>query len=419
MKRLKKMLKKRWVIAGVIVLIILGVILVRRNTQKSTPRPVTATVTQGTITSTVSASGQVVASGRLEVTTQATGVVKSVFVKNGDTVTAGQAITEVSLDGSAQAKSSQNWASYLSAKSTLDGAQATAYSLQAEMFAKWRVFFDLAEGDSYDTPDERTVTEFYIPEKEWLAAEAKYKNQQNVILAAQASLNSSWLSYRLVSPTIYAPASGTISDITVVPGMVLTGPASTTTNTSNHIATIISASNAIVSVNLSEVDVTKVQTGAKATVTADAFPGKIFSGTVAGVNTSGVVEGGVTNFPTTIVLEGESGLLPNMAVTAVITLAEKQNVLIIPSAAITRKGDAATVRVMKNGKITDVPVETGLSSDTEIEIISGLSEGDVIIVGTTSVGAGATQTQGSSPFGVFRIGGQGTVRSGTGTRQAR
>ena len=412
MKKLRRWLKKRRVIAVIVVLILLGIIVVRRNAQKSGSQPLTVTVSKGTIASTVSASGQVVGSGRLEITTQATGVIKSVFVKNADTVSAGQALAEISLDGAAQAKSAQNWASYLSAKATLEGAQATAYTLQAEMFTKWRIFFDLAEGDSYDTPEERTVTEFYIPEKEWLATEAKYKNQQNVIAQTKASLTSAWLTYQLASPTIYAPASGTVSDITIVPGMALTGSVATSTN--NHIATVINSSNAIVSVNLSEVDVTKVPAGAKAMVTADAFPGKTFVGVVWGINTTGSIESGVTNFPTTIVLEGsETGLLPNMAVTAVITLAEKQNVLTVPTEAVIRKGDQATVRIIKNRRIVEVPVVTGLSSDTETEIVSGLSESDVVVVGTAILG-GSAQTGGSSPFGVFRIGGAGGTRPGGG-----
>lgn len=419
MKKFKKLFTKRKTIIALIILLLIGVVMVRRNSQKNTSRPVTVTISQGSIASTVSASGQVVGSGRLEITTQASGVVKNVYVSNGDIVTTGQALAQMTLDGSAQAKSAQGLATYLSAKSTLEGARATAYSLQAEMFTKWRTFFDLAEGDSYDDPHERTVTEFYIPEKEWLAAESKYKNQENVVAAAQASFSSAWLSYQQVSPTILAPGFGTVSDITIVPGMVLSGSTSTT-STSNHIATIINSAHAIITVNLSEVDVSKVSPRAKATIRADAFPGKSFTGYVAGVNTSGVVENGVTNFPATVVLdENETDLLPNMAVTAVITLTEKQNVLLAPSAAVINRGNTSFVRVLKNGAIIEIPVETGISSDTEVEIISGLSEGDVIVVGNAPVGTGASQTQGAAPFGVFRMGGQGGAGRTGGGRQSR
>lgn len=361
----------------------------------------TAQVTKGTLVVSLSESGSVASANRQSVTTAASGVVSEVDVKNGDRVTAGQTIAKITLDSTSQQKQAAAWASYLSAENSLANAQANVNTLQATLFKTNQAFVN-DRGVSNPSVDQQ-ADPVYIQENDaWLAAEAAYKNQQNVIAENESSVTSAWLSYQQASGVITAPVAGVVSDITVVPGMQIAAPTLTTTVSSQTIASIKTEGNPIVSVTISELDATKITSGQKATVTFDALPNQTFTGKVAGINTAGTISGGVTTYPATIVLDTPNDLiLPNMSATANIITNIRPNVLLVPSGAVISGANGPTVKVLQNNLPIDVPVTIGASSDTETEITSGLKEGQTVIVGTTTGGSSTT-----SPFsGGFRIGG--------------
>lgn len=366
----------------------------------------TVKVERGMIISSVSASGQVLSVNILSANTKASGIVKTVYAKDGNVVKKGDKILEIALDFQGQQKNAQAWSSYLSAKNSLESAKATLYSLQSDMFTKWDTFKKLAESDTYKDTNSanRTLPEFYIGQDNWLSTEAKYKNQQAVITQAQASVNSSWLDYILTSPAITAPADGVITSLMYAEGMSI-GSLDTGTSTSNQkVATIKSEGTPIVSVNLSEIDVSQVELGKKVTVKLDSISDKTFTGQVIGVDRIGQTSSGVTQYPAIIKLDSSANqILPNMTVTANIVIDRKDNVLLVPSTAIQKQGNQIAVRLIKGKQQQTVSVETGLVSDTQTEILSGLSEGDeVIIVNLTSNG---NQSEGGSVFGSRGFGG--------------
>ena len=156
-----------------------------------------------------------------------------------------------------------------------------------------------------------------------------------------------------------------------------------------------------VSINLSEIDIPKVKIGDNATVILDALTDKTFTGKVISIDTVGTVSSGVTTYPVIIQLDLESNsILPNMAATANIITATKDNVLLVPASSIQSQNEEIFVRVMKNNKPKEVAVETGLSSDTQTEITSGLSEGDIVVTNIIQSNT-ASQRQTTSPFGGF------------------
>jgi len=363
------------------------------------PQFQTTPIERGMIISSVSASGQVLSVNVMSANTQASGIVKTVYVKDGDEVKKGDKILEIDLDFQGEQKNSQAWSSYLSAKNSLESAKANQYSLQADMFGKWDTFKELAESDEYkEGSDNRNLPEFHIPEKEWLAAEAKYKNQEAAIAQAQVAINSAWLTYVQTSPTITASMDGIITSLMYVEGMSI-GSLDTGSTTSNQkVATIKTEGTPIVSVNLSEIDVSQVELDQKATVTLDSIPDKTFTGKIVGVDRIGQTTSGVTQYPTIIQLDSSSEqILPNMAVTANIVIDRKDNVLLVPSSVIQSQGDQSFVSVLVDGKSQSVPVEIGLSSDTQTEIVSGLNEGDLVVTG--SISSAGSQQNGTSPFG--------------------
>ncbi|MEK7188620.1 MAG: hypothetical protein AAB685_02085 [Patescibacteria group bacterium] len=82
----------------------------------------TAKVEKGNIISAVSASGQILSSNVINISTQATGLVKDVYLKNGDKVYSGQVLSKVTLDADGALKNAQAWASLVSANNALNAA---------------------------------------------------------------------------------------------------------------------------------------------------------------------------------------------------------------------------------------------------------------------------------------------------------
>ena len=164
------------------------------------------------------------------------------------------------------------------------------------------------------------------------------------------------------------------------------------------------------SINLTEIDVPKVTIGDKATITFDAFSDKTYTGKVISIDTVGSVSSGVTNYPTVILLDTKSNaILPNMGISANIITNTKDDVLLVSSSAVkTDDSNNNYIQILKNGKPVNQNVEIGLSSDSQTEITSGLSEGEIVITSTSQTTTN-TSTQTQSVFGGFggRSGGGG------------
>jgi macrolide-specific efflux system membrane fusion protein len=396
----------------VIALIILGLTGIlgwqKVNVSSRQPQYQTAQAEKGTLVSSVTASGQVTSANNVTITIQVSGVVNTVYVKNGATVTLGQKIADLTLDQASQQKQAAALASYLSSKATLDAANSKLYGLQSTMFSKWQTYMDLAtnstyqNGDSSPNTSNRVLTPFTTAHDDWLQAEADYKNQQGVISEDQAALSSTSLSLSQTSSNITSPAAGVIKGLTITPGAIVTvtSSSSNATSVSQVLGSVYQQGPIQAEVDISEIDSVNVSEGQKVTMTLDAFPNATYTGKVASINTNGVVSSGVTTYPAIISFDtGNDHIYPNMAVTAKIITNVKNNVVLVPSAAVQTRSGQSTVRIMKNSTPTPVFVEVGDSNDTQTEITSGISEGDTVVIGTSNAGGGGAT---SSPFGAFR-----------------
>ncbi len=428
LKRIKKLAfstKKRKIIT---LLIVLAVLFFGWRTFKGNSQPVqyqTAAATKGTLVVSLTEAGQVVVANKVSVVTQASGIVNNIYVKSGDAVKQGDKIADVTLDTAGQQRQAQAYSSLLSAQNSLNSAQAKMNSLQSALFTANQKFVT-DRGVSNPTTDQRNDPVYIEENANWLQAEADYKNQFGAIAQAQANLNNSSLAYQLTSGTITVPTAGVVSDLIITKGMQIgssnTTSGSSTTTSNQAIASIKTGNSTTVAVGIAEVDASKVQVGQKATITFDAIANKTFTGKVMGINTSGAVSSGVVTYPAVIQLDdvSNSDILPNMSATASIISKVKDNVILVPSSAVQTLGSASTVKVMKNGQVTPVTVQVGDSSDSETEITSGISEGDIVVTSTIST---STSTSGSaSPFsgglrlGGFGGGGAGGARGGGGAR---
>jgi len=389
-----------------------------------------AKVEKGTLVVSISASGTISSANSVGVTTKAGGTVTQVYVKDGDTVVKGQKLAEINLDDEAKERQAASWVSYLNALEGVKTAEAGKITADIGMWEERQAIFDAIDDIDYknnnsinpDTKKEYTDSERMIidktleeAQKTFVALELKYKNADADIAYAKAKVASSLSSYQQLSSTITAPASGKLTNFSLSPGVYI--QSSSTTSNETGAVTISSQKIGVIkspegrlqaTVNLSEIDIIKVEPGQKSTLTIDAYPDKTFTGSVLSVDTSGKISSGVTTYTIIVLLDSTIiDIYPNMAVNANIILDSKSDILLVPVNAVQSQNGQATVRVMQNGQVKNIPVETGLFSDTQTEIISGISEGDEIITNiiTPTVPSNGSQTRDTSPFGGAGAGG--------------
>lgn len=420
--RVSKLSVKKKVTIVVILAVVLFFGWTRISSSSKAVQYETAAAQKGTLVVSLTESGQVSVANKVSVVSQASGIVSNIYVKSGDTVTAGDKIADVTLDTAGQQRQAQAYSSLISAQNNLNSANAQLYSLQNTLFVANQKFIN-DKGISNPT-DQDKLDPVYIEENaSWLAAQATYQNQTGVISGAQANLNNASLAYQLTSGTIVAPTNGVISDLLITKGMQIGSSntaAGSSTNTSNQaIASIKTGNSTTITVNVAEVDAPKVKVGQNVTITFDALTDKTFTGKVVGIDTTGTVSSGVTTYTALIELDSASAdIFPNMNATANIITKIDDNVLLVPSAAVTTQGSSSTVRVLKNEKINTVDVTIGDSSDSQTEILSGLSEGDTVV--TSAISPTTTSTSTTSPFsGGLRLGGFGGGGAGAGAGGGR
>jgi len=421
---IKKFAEKHKKLTPILVIIVIVVIFIFSKFFSSSTQPQyqTAQVTKGTLVVSLTEAGQVSVANKVSIVTQASGIVSNVYVKSGQIVSAGDKIADVTLDTAGQQRQAQAYSALLSAQNGLQSANAQMYSLQNTLFVANQKFIN-DKGIANPTDQDKQDPVYIEEDASWLAAQAAYINQSNVIAQGQANVNNASLAYQLTSGTITASTNGVVGDLIITKGMQI-GSSNTTagssTNTSNQaIASIITGNATAVSVSLAEVDAPQIKIGQEATITFDALPNKTFTGKVMGINTTGAVTSGVTTYPAVIQLDdtSDASILPNMTATANIITKVDDNALLIPSAAVQTVGTTSTVKVLKNGQVSTVSVQTGDTSDSQTVITSGLSEGETIVTSVIST-ASTTSTTGTSPFsgglrlGGFGGGGGGTTRTG-------
>jgi RND family efflux transporter MFP subunit len=141
------------------------------------------------------------------------------------------------------------------------------------------------------------------------------------------------------------------------------------------------------SANVDEVDVDRVFIGLPAEVRLDALPGEDFGATVQQMALLPVVVNGVVNYPARFRIESDDDRLrAGMTAEVRVVIDQRSNVLSVPNEYIIQEGDRASVtRLSPTGEAMPVEVVTGLRGDTHTEIISGLREGDQLIVGSAAL----------------------------------
>ena len=228
-----------------------------------------------------------------------------------------------------------------------------------------------------------------------VVAKLSSTSTENQVTNSKLSLEQQQLSYqntvdKLDDYTITAPIDGTIITKNIKVGDTLDA-----TNGQTTLAVIYDLSYLTFDISLDELDVGEVAVGQTVNISCDSLgDGASFEGRVTKVSVAGTTSNGVTTYPVTVRIDNApDGLLPGMNVDATIVVEESKDALTVPVAAVQRgstvyvKDDSAknTDGTVVGGTVLpdgwrETEVETGLSDDNNIEITSGLSEGDVVYV---------------------------------------
>lgn len=213
------------------------------------------------------------------------------------------------------------------------------------------------------------------------------------IQSASESLRSAEISMQNLQDamnnyTITAPISGTIIEKDAKVGDAV--------KAGDTLCIVYDLSYLEMSINVDELQISSISVGQKVQITADAVPDKTYVGTVTRVSMKGASNGGTTTYPVTIRIDDTDGLRPGMNANAEIVVAQANNALVVPNAAVVRGSYVLVTKDSPSAANADttmeapegfvyVPVKTGVSDDDYTQIVSGIQEGDTIGYDPSSV----------------------------------
>jgi len=360
----------------------------------------TYTIGRGNITETIMETGNVQAA-QVDVYSTSNGVVEELYVKNGDSVQAGQKLFKVKSTSTDQEEATA-YASYLTAINNLKKSQQDKESAYAQLLSDKKSLTDAQDDLRYQkshSTNTSTNKGYTLLKKKSLrqnvaakktqvsASQKKYDDAETAISANQASVKATKLSYDATqNATIKAQVAGTVSNLSVRVGDVVYFSDITVTSTTiaSPVLVIGDLSGYSVKIGINEMERSKIALGQKATIKFDAISGKEYTGTVEKIDDFGVEESGVITYNAYLsVTDQDERMLPKMTANVTVETNSRENVIVVPSKALKPYQNAKGVQVLKTdskGKqvYEYVSVKTGLKSGSQVEITSGLEEGMII-----------------------------------------
>jgi HlyD family secretion protein len=368
----------------------------------------TQKVTLADIVEKVSATGKIQPEVEVKISSEVSGEIIELPIKEGQQVQKGDLLVRVNPD-LIQSAVSRSQATYQNIRAGLEQAEAglkeatASYERSKQLFEKGII--SKADWD-------KAISTYEIAKANRQSA---YYNVQSAGASVSEALDN------LNRTTIYAPVSGTISKLDAELGERVVG---TQQMAGTEILRVANLKNMEVEIDVNENDIVKVQIGDSTIVEVDAYLKKEFKGIVTQIaNSAGeaLTADQVTNFKVKVrileesykdLLEGKdesySPFRPGMTATVDIITNKRPKAINVPLSAIVIKTDTSATKtsvpkamdatkkveseekfecvfVNNNGEAKLRVVKTGIQDDTKIEILSGLKEGDEIIIGPYNV----------------------------------
>ena len=353
------------------------------------------------IVETVSATGKIQPEVEVKISSEVSGEIIELPFKEGQEVKKGDLLVKVNPD-LIQSALNRSQASYQNFRANLEQAEATLKQAKAD-YERNKSLFDKGVISKADW--DRSIASFET-------AVAGRSSAYYGVQSAAASVNEA--KDNLARTTIYAPMDGTISRLDVELGERVVG---TQQMAGTEILRVADLTNMEVEVDVNENDIVKVQIGDSTIVEVDAYLKKEFRGIVTEISNSadGILSADqVTNFKVKVriieesykdLIEGKqesySPFRPGMTATVDIITDKRNKTVNVPISAIVIKTDTSSTKrkskdldipkgsnekfecvFIKNGDVAELRVvKTGIQDDSNIEISSGLEEGEEVIVG--------------------------------------
>ncbi len=215
---------------------------------------------------------------------------------------------------------------------------------------------------------------------------SKRENQQSQLNEMKALLSTG---------AITAPETGIVSTILA--------PSATEQAAYTVLASLYVGDEKEMVISVDELDIISVAVGQNVEIAMDAIEDKTYPAKVTKVSQIGTASGGVTVYNVTLTIEGDERLRFGMNGTATVQIEERNDVLLVPLTALNASRGQSYVWVRSAGAGEDEPgvrttVETGLSDENYAEVLSGLNEGDVILI-TREAGEDSSSTRNFEGFG--------------------
>ncbi len=386
------------------------------NVKIETPQWSTVQVKKGSIRDAVSCTGQVVSNLDVEIKCKASGEIVKLPFDISDKVKKGELIVEldpvdeqrrvkqakISL-ASSRARLMQRKVNLQIAKkdltierksveASLKSAEACAKDARAKAERMKKLFEKkIVSQEVKDTGETTAIQEEVDLENARIQMEQSAINEmeleikrQDVRLAeAQMEtdkINLSLAEQRLKDTRVFSPIDGVVSERDIQSGQIISSGINNVGG-GTLVMVLSDLSRLFILASVDESDIGKVELRQKVIITADAFPGKRFFGKIDRIATKGINVSNVVTFEVKIEVRGRNRALlkPEMTANVEIIVAEKEEVLMVPSEAVLYKKNGHFVRVKEDdGSIEERPVQAGISNNVVIEIIKGLSLDDTI-----------------------------------------
>ena len=397
-------------IGGAVLIIVLLLVLSKTGVIGNKDKAKSVEIAQvkaTTIVETVSATGKIQPEIEVKIASMVSGEIIALPIKEGQVVKKGDLLVKINPDLYTSGLH-RTVANLSAAKAGLSQAEAQFKEAKAN-YDRNKTLFE--KGIISKSDWDKTVASFEVAKA---TKQSAYFNVQS----AAATVNEA--KDNLGRTVIYAPADGTISVLNVELGERVLG---TQQMAGTEILRVANLNNMEVEVDVNENDIVKIKVGDEAKVEVDAYLKKQFKGIVTSISNSAsttLTADQVTNFKVKIrilkesyqdLLEGKpatySPFRPGMTATVDIVTKTKTNVLAVPISSVVVKSDTTAVKEIKvdvaepteKEPITKIDkklecvfvkvgdkakiriIKTGIQDDTNIEVVTGLKKGDVVITG--------------------------------------
>jgi len=411
-----------WWIVGAVVLVLagagVGTWLATRGTSSAAAGIVTTTsvqtVTTGTITQTVAATGTIEPTTTADLNFAVAGKVTAVDVTANQVVTVGQVLATVD-------PTTLN-ATLAQAQATLANDQATLATDVADGASTTQIALDNANIAA--AQNQVTAAQSAVSDATLVSTTAGTVASVDLAVGQQVTASSTASSSGSTASTGSSSTSGTGSSgsgSSGFSGAASTGSSASSASSGSSASTgqvvVVSTGSYVVNSTVSSSGVSQLQVGDQSNITPSGATTPVY-GTVGSIGVVATTTSGVSSFPVVIDVTGSpSGLYGGTSANVSIIVKELQGVVVVPTGAISYTGGTTAVTLDDAGKKVTQPVTIGIASGTDTQIVSGVSAGQKIYVTSVSfrgpLGTSRTGTRGTGGFGGFGGGTTGGFGGGT------